>query len=430
VYVKPVSYQERDVSKTILPNGLRVITEEMPHVRSVAVGVWIDVGSRHEAPEESGISHFIEHMVFKGTAHRSAEDIACSVDSIGGHLDAFTMKETVAFTAKVLDRHLPRGIDVLADLVLNPAFREEDIVKEKGVVLEELKMDEDNPDYLIHEMFSRSFWKGHALGRPIIGNSETISGFQRDQVRAFFEKVYQPSNLLITAAGNIKHADMVKLVDERFSGLKAGAYIKGDVTPAPQTEIIQRDKPSLEQTHLCLGVDTFAANDERRFAGYVLNTLLGGGVSSRLFLKIREQEGLAYSVFSDLSLYTDTGCLSVYAGTSVENAARVIEHVTREFRNLKDAPVPAEELERAKDHLKGSLMLSLESTSSRMANLARQEQYFGRFPSLDEISDRIDQVTAEQIQQVANEFLKQDHITLAVLGSLNGFRVERDQLAC
>ncbi len=428
--MKQVSYQERDVSKTILPNGLRVITEEMPHVRSVAVGVWVDVGSRHESDHENGICHFIEHMVFKGTAHRTAEDIACSVDSIGGHLDAFTMKETVAFTAKVLDQHLPRGIDVLSDLVLNPAFREEDIVKEKGVVLEELKMDEDNPDYLIHEMFSSSFWKGHPLGRPIIGKSETISGFQRDQVKQFFQKVYQPSNLMITAAGNIQHGDMVRLVDERFSRLNAGAYIKGDVSPAPMAEIVQRDKPSLEQTHLCLGVDTFAASDDRRFAGYVLNTLLGGGVSSRLFLKIREQEGLAYSVFSDLSLYTDTGCLSVYAGTSVEHARRVIEYITREFRSLKDSPVPAEELERAKDHLKGSLMLSLESTSSRMANLARQEQYFGRFPSLDEISDRIDQVTAEEIQQIANDYLKQDHITLAVLGSLNGFRAEREQLAC
>jgi predicted Zn-dependent peptidase len=369
-------------------------------------------------------------MVFKGTANRSAEDIACSVDSIGGHLDAFTMKETVAFTAKVLDQHLPRAIDVLSDLVLNPEFREEDIVKEKGVILEELKMDEDNPDYLIHEMFSRTFWKGHPLGRPIIGSSETINRFQREQVRAFFLRVYQPSNLIITAAGNIKHADMVKLVEERFSRLEAGAYAKQNLKPVPQAEITQRDKPSLEQTHLCLGVDTFPAADERRFAGYVLNTLLGGGVSSRLFLKIREQEGLAYSVFSDLSLYTDTGCLSVYAGTSLESAGKVIEFITREFRTLKDNAVPPEELGRAKDHLKGSLMLSLESTSSRMANLARQEQYFGRFPSLDEVSEKIDQVTAEQLRQVAGEYLRQDRITLAVLGNLNGFRVNRQQLAC
>jgi predicted Zn-dependent peptidase len=428
--VKPSSYQERDVAKTVLPNGLRVITEEMPHVRSVAVGVWVDVGSRHEQPEENGLCHFIEHMVFKGTASRSAEDIACSVDAIGGHLDAFTMKETVAFTAKVLDQHLPRGIDVLSDLVLNPAFREEDIVKEKGVVLEELKMDEDNPDYLIHEMFSSAFWKGHPLGRPIIGSSKTISSFQRQNVHSFFRQVYQPSNLMIAAAGNIKHADMVKLVEERFGGLSAGGYAKRDLKPVPGAEITQRDKPSLEQTHLCLGVDTFPARDERRFAGYVLNTLLGGGVSSRLFLKIREQEGLAYSVFSDLSLYTDTGCLSVYAGTSLESAGKVIEYITREFRILKDNPVPAQEIERAKDHLKGSLMLSLESTSSRMANVARQEQYFGRFPSLDEISERIDQVTAEQLQQIANEYLQQDRITVALLGSLNGFRVEREQLAC
>jgi predicted Zn-dependent peptidase len=428
--VKQSPYQERDVAKTVLPNGLRVITEEMSHVRSVAVGVWVDVGSRHEQDDENGLCHFIEHMVFKGTVNRTAEDIACSVDSIGGHLDAFTMKETVAFTAKVLDEHLPRGLDVLSDLVLNPAFREEDIIKEKGVILEELKMDEDNPDYLIHEMFSSTFWKGHPLGRPIIGNSKTISSFQRDQVEAFFRQVYQPSNLMITAAGNIKHAEMVRLVEERFGGLGAGQYAKRDLKPVTQAGIVQRDKPSLEQTHLCLGVDTFRAKDDRRFAGYVLNTLLGGGVSSRLFLKIREQEGLAYSVFSDLSLYTDTGCLSVYAGTSLESAGKVIEYIAREFRALKDSPVTAEELIRAKDHLKGSLMLSLESTSSRMANLARQEQYFGRFPSLDEVSEKIDQVTVEQIQQIANEFLRQDRITLAVLGSLNGFRIEHEQLTC
>jgi len=279
-------------------------------------------------------------------------------------------------------------------------------------------------------MFSSTFWRGHPLGRPIIGSTKTISSFQGDQVREFFRQVYQPSNLMITAAGNIKHGDMVKLVEERFNGLGAGAYAKHDLKPVTQAEITQRDKPSLEQTHLCLGVDTFPARDERRFAGYVLNTLLGGGVSSRLFLKIREQEGLAYSVFSDLSLYSDTGCLSVYAGTSLESAGRVIEHVTREFRALKDNPVSAEELERAKDHLKGSLMLSLESTSSRMANLARQEQYFGRFPSLDEISDRIDQVTADQLQQIANDYLRQDRITLAMLGNLNGFRVDREQLSC
>jgi predicted Zn-dependent peptidase len=428
--VNVAQYQEREVCKTVLPNGLRIITEEMPHVRSVAVGVWINVGSRHEPAEENGICHFIEHMVFKGTAHRTAEDIACSVDSIGGHLDAFTMKESVAFTVKVLDEHLSRGVDVLSDLVLHPAFREEDIVKEKGVVLEELKMDEDNPDYLIHEMFSRTFWKGHPLGRPIIGNFQTISNFQREQVNGFFRQVYQPANLIITAAGNIGHADMVRLVDDRFGTLQAGGYAKPESKPVPRADIIVRDKPSLEQTHLCLGVETFPVSDDRRFVGYVLNTLLGGGVSSRLFLKIREQEGLAYSVFSDLSLYTDTGCLSVYAGTSLQNAGRVIEYITREFRNLKDNLVPAEELARAKDHLKGSLMLSLESTSSRMANLARQEQYFGRFPSLDEVCEKIDLVTAEQLQQIANECLRQERITLAVLGNLNGFQVDREQLAC
>jgi predicted Zn-dependent peptidase len=428
--VKSGSLSDRHVTKTVLPNGLRVITEEMPQVRSVAVGAWVDVGSRHEQPEEGGISHFIEHMVFKGTEHRSAEDIACSVDAIGGHLDAFTMKETVAFTAKVLDEHLPRAVDVLSDLVLHPVFREEDIVKEKGVILEELKMDEDNPDYLIHEMFSHTFWKGHPLGMPIIGNAKTISAFQRDQLLAFFRQAYRPSDLIVTAAGNVAHGDIVKLVEDRFGFLEAGRYPKTDVKPTARAEIVQRDKQSLEQTHLCLGVETFPISDERRFAGYVLNTLLGGGVSSRLFLKIREQEGLAYAVFSDLSLYSDTGCLSVYAGTSPHTVSRVIDHVMNEFRGLKETLVPEDELTRAKDHLKGSLMLSLESTSSRMSNLARQEQYFGRFPSLDEVSAKIDAVTAEELQLIARECLQQERITVAVLGKLNGFRVEREHLAC
>jgi len=416
------------IEKTTLPNGIRVISEQMSHVRSVAVGVWIDAGSRAETNEESGISHFVEHMVFKGTSNRSADDIACSIDSIGGQLDAFTTKENVAFTAKVLDEHLPRALDVLSDLVLNPAFRDEDIVKEKGVVLEELKMEEDNPDYLIHEMFISNFWKSHPLGRTIIGTKETINSFQSPQLREFFGRTYCPANLMITAAGNVEHSKLVELVEERFGHISGQPSSVTLSEPEPQAVISLRDKPSLEQVHVCIGVPAYAITHPRRYAGYVLNTVLGGGISSRLFLKIREHEGLAYSVFSDLSIYSDTGYMSVYAGTSLETTEQVIEHVLAEFKNLKTKAVESDELRRAKDHLKGSITLSLESTTSRMSNLASQERYFQRFLSLDEINERIENVTAENLLEVANDWFHQERIALAMLGNLNGFQVDREQL--
>ena len=418
------------VVKTVLPNGLRVVSEEMPHVRSVAVGVWVDVGSRTERAAESGISHFVEHMVFKGTAHRTADEIACSIDSIGGHLDAFTTKETVAFTAKVLDEHLPRALDVLGDLVLHPAFREDDIAKEKGVVLEELKMDEDNPDYLIHEIFAGNFWQKHPLGRPIIGTKRTIHTFGRSQLQEFFRRTYHPGNLVITVAGNVRSEVLVGLVEERFGGLTQQNHRPRTRVPTPQATIVLRDKASLEQVHLCLGVPAYPIAHPKRYAGYLLNTVLGGGISSRLFLKIREHEGLAYAVFSDLNMYKDTGCLSVYAGTSLEAATRVIEQIAGEFRDLKENLISDEELRRAKDHLKGSLMLSLESTASRMANLARQEKYFGRFLTLDEVNENIEQASAQDLREVTNEWFHQERIALAALGNLGGFAVEREQLAC
>ena len=428
--MSPVESSNPDIQRTTVPSGIRVISEQMSHVRSVAVGVWIDAGSRAESDEESGISHFVEHMVFKGTSNRSADDIACSIDSIGGQLDAFTTKENVAFTAKVLDEHLPRALDVLSDLVLNPAFREEDIVREKGVVLEELKMEEDNPDYLIHEMFVRNFWKSHALGRTIIGTKETISSFQSRQLREFFGQTYRPANLMITAAGKVEHGHLVELVRERFGNLSGAASPVATSEPQPHPAISLRDKPSLEQVHVCMGVPAYAIAHPRRYAGYVLNTVLGGGISSRLFLKIREHEGLAYSVFSDLSVYSDSGYMSVYAGTSLDTTERVIQHVLAELKDLKMNPVATAELRRAKDHLKGSLTLSLESTTSRMASLARQEKYFKRFLSLDELNEQIEQVSAENILEVANDWFQQDRVALAVLGSLNGFQVDREQLVC
>jgi predicted Zn-dependent peptidase len=409
---------------------VRVITERMPRVRSVSVGVWIGTGSREEAVHQSGISHFIEHMVFKGTSKRSAEDIARSVDSIGGNLDAFTSKELVCFNTKVLDEHLALSFDVLSDLVLNPLFREEDMVKEKGVILEELKMDEDNPDYLVHEIFSSNFWKDHPLGKPILGTRDTVKRFDRAMMECYYRDAYSPANLVITAAGNLTHKRLADLAGDYFSDLKPRSPMPAERAPQTHARIALRNKKSLEQVHVCLGVPSYPVPHEDRFTCYVMNTLLGGGMSSRLFQNIRERQGLAYAVFSELNPYRDTGCLSVYAGTSIESVRQVIESILREFQQLKQERITEEELRRAKDHLKGSLMLSLESTSSRMSNLARQEMYFHRFFTLDELVESIEAVTADDVQRIAQTFFDQKHIGLTVLGNLDGFKIGREDLVC
>lgn len=420
----------RDVEVTTLPNGVRVISETMPHVRSASIGVWIGTGARCETPRENGICHFLEHMVFKGTTSRSAEDIARQVDSIGGHMDAFTAKELVSYNVKVLDQHLPLAVDILSDLVLNPILREDDIEKEKGVILEELKMDVDNPEYLVHEIFSSNFWKGHSLGRPILGTKRTIQSFDRSRIHDYHQRYYKPSNITITAAGNLSHKTLLDLVGNRFGQLKDTGVPTPDTKPETHSVVDLRNKRSLHQVHLCLGTPSYPLPHESRFACYLLNTVLGGGMSSRLFQNIREKQGLAYAVFSELSLYRDTGCLAVYAGTSLETTNRVVECILKEFSELKQNGVSEDELRRAKEHLKGSIMLGLESTSSRMGNLARQALYFGRFFSLDEMAESIETVTAEQVQKIAQEFFQPDRIAVTVLGRLDNFQLTRENLAC
>ena len=415
---------------TRLGNGVRVISEKMPHVRSVSVGIWLGAGSRRESPEHNGISHFIEHMLFKGTTSRSAEDIARSVDSIGGNLDAFTAKELVCFNTKVLDQHLSQAFDVLSDLVLHPMFRDEDIEKEKGVILEEIKMEADSPDYLVHEIFSSNFWKDHPLGKPILGTPQSVKGFDHAMVRDYYTSVYEPSSVVVTAAGNLTHEGLTGLVRQYWESLPPGNPAPPDPVPGTHARIALRNKKSLEQVHLCMGVPSYPLSHEQRFACYVLNTLLGGGMSSRLFQNIRERQGLAYAVFSELNPYRDTGCHSIYAGTSVESARKVVQSITREFRQLKEQLVSDEELRRAKDHLKGSLMLGLESTSSRMSNLARQEMYFGRFFTMDELLESIESVTAEDVQRIARTFFDPKQIALTILGNLENFKITREDLAC
>ena len=420
----------RQIERAVLPNGFRIVTEAMPYVRSVSLGIWVGSGSRVERVPENGLSHFIEHMVFKGTRNRSAEDIAKSVDSVGGGLDAFTSKELVSFNTKVLDEHLPYAFDVLSDLVLNPLFRDEDIEKEKGVILEEIKMEADQPEFVLHEAFIGSFWKGHGLGRPILGTKETVKKFTREMLLDYYGRVYSPENITITAAGNLEHDEIVKLVESRFAGLTRREELTLGPPPKTNAPIILKKKESLEQVHIAIGVPCYPLAHACRFPLYVLNTVLGGGMSSRLFQDIREKQALAYAVYSELNMFSDTGCFTVYAGTAAETAKKVIDSVVGEFRRLKDELISTEELRRAKDHLKGSLMLSLESTSSRMSNLARQELYFDRFMSLDEMLERIEAVDQDEVQKVAQEFFRSEDIALAMLGRLGDLQITRDDLIC
>ncbi|MGD0368442.1 MAG: pitrilysin family protein [Acidobacteriaceae bacterium] len=421
---------ERNIRRTVLPSGLIVLTERMEHVRSVAMGVWMRAGSRHEVPELNGISHFVEHMVFKGTKSRSAQRIAREVDAIGGNLDAFTGKETVCFNIKVLDEHVGTALDVLSDLVLNPVFAAEEITRERGVILEEIKMDEDSPDTLVHEIFMQNFWKGHPLGKPILGTRETVRSFEQNTLVRFFEQRFQAGNMVFSAAGNIEHDSFVEQVARHFSSLAPGSVLSDSGAPTVTPRIHLRNKKSLEQVQLCLGVPAPPIGDESRYTTLLLNTILGGGMSSRLFQTVREERGLVYAIYSDLAPYRDTGSLCVYAGTSADRALQVIDLIMEEFRRLKTEPLQPGELRRAQDQLKGNLLLSLESSMSRMSNLARQQMYFERFFGLDEIIDRVEAVTEEEVMAMATELFKPDKVALTLLGRLDGLHLNRSQLVC
>jgi predicted Zn-dependent peptidase len=420
----------RSVRRTVLPNGLTVLTEEMDHIRSVSIGIWIKTGSRHEEPDQNGMTHFIEHMVFKGTETRSAVDIARQIDSIGGNMDAFTAKECVCFNVKILDEHLPIAFEVLSDLVLHPVFDTKDIARERGVILEEIKMDEDSPDYLVHEIFTQNFWKDHPLGKPILGTKETVRSFEQQRIADYFRERFSPANMIISAAGRLQHQHFVDLVERYFGSLAPNASVFNQVAPKTSARIILRNKKSLEQVQLCIGVPSDPIGHERRYTSYILNTLLGGGMSSRLFQRIREDQGLVYAIYSELSPYRDTGCMSVYAGCSRDNVNKVVRSVVAEFGNMKSEQIAPEELDRAKNQLKGNLMLSLESSTARMSNLARQEMYFDHFFDLDEIIARIDAVTTDDLIELARSYFVCDNIAVTVLGNLTGLKLTRDQLAC
>jgi predicted Zn-dependent peptidase len=410
-----VSGPANAVVRDVLDGGLRLITETMPHVRSVTIGVWLTRGSRHETDERGGIAHFVEHMLFKGTDTRSAEDIAQAIDSIGGQLDAFTAKEYASYYIKVLDEHVPLAVDLLADIVRRPAFAADEIEREKKVILEEIKMVEDTPDDLVHELFTQHFWEGHPLARPILGSPETVEALSRATLIDYFGRAYVAPNMIIAAAGNLDHGRVRQLVLDAFDGLGAAGDVPDGPAPRVSPQVITRAK-ELEQSHLCLGTNSYPQSHEDRYVSYILNTVLGGSMSSRLFQNIREKRGLAYSVFSGLSAYRDAGNITIYAGCANEAVGEVIDLCVDELKTIKRTLVSDSELRRAKDHLKGSLMLSLENTSSRMSHLARQEIYFDRHFGLDETLAGVEAVSTGDLQRVASDLFSNGSLAATVVG--------------
>ena len=415
------------ITKKTLKNGLTLVTESMPHVRSVAIGVWLKRGSRHERAAMCGISHFLEHMVFKGTRNRSAQRIAEEMDSIGGHMDAFTTKEYAAFHLKVLDEHLPVAMDLLADIVKNPVFDPLEMDKEKKVILEEIHMVEDTPDDLVMELFVESFWPDHALGRPILGTRRSLAGIERRHLSSYFRSAYHAGNIVIAAAGNLDHRDTARLVRRHFADLPLRAAGRQGPPPKPVARIVTRRKRELEQVHVCLGAPALPLGHEDRYVAFLLNTILGGSMSSRLFQTIRERLGLVYSISSGLSAYSDAGFLAVYAGTSLPHLDQLLAATVDQLRRFREEVVPESELRRAKDQLKGSLMLSLENTGSRMSHIARQEIHFGRQQPLDRITAGIEAVESRDILRLAQQIF-QGQLSLSVLGNIKDYRPRRSLL--
>ena len=401
--------------KSTLNNGLRVITEELPHFRSVALGVWLNVGSRDETAAETGLSHFLEHMAFKATARRSARDIAREIDQVGGALNAFTTKETTCFHARVLAENLPRVMDLLSDLVLHPLCQETDLERERQVILEEIGAQEDNPEDLVQVQFARHLWGDHPFGRPILGDPANVSRLGRADLMKYHQATYLPAQTVVAATGRLRHQEVVDLVGRHFGPFENGASGRPRSAAAihPGTLVTPRD---LEQVHLCLGTRGPAAGDLKRYPATVLQVILGGNISSRLFQVVREQLGLAYSIYSFISFFSDTGALGIAAGVGPKNLDAVLAAVCRELKRLKEEPVPAAELQAAREYLKGSILLAAEDVEHRMMRLAKNELYFGHDIPMEEIIAGLMRVQAEEIQEEARRLFCPENWGAALLG--------------
>jgi len=420
-----------EVRLTRLPNGITVLTEHMPGLRSVTAGIWVRRGSRHESPELNGICHFIEHAVFKGTERRTARDIAVESDRLGGNLDAFTTHEMTGFAIKVADKSLPAAFDLIADLLAHPRFDQNDLEREQKVVLEEMKMVEDTPDELLGELFNAAYFPGHSLGRPIEGTEDTVSSFDHQTISSFHAREFSPGNLVVAAAGNVEHDLLVDLVEKSFgtSAKNGGNRVNPDgQSPTPAAPILIEQKKELEQAHLILAAPWPDARDEDRYAGSLLASVIGGGTSSRLWQTIREERGLAYSVGAGGSTFSDVGVFTIYAGTSPEHLNQVLDLSLVEMRRVVNERVPEEELKLAKDQALSSILLGLESSSARVSALSRQEIIHGRRITPEETMEKIEAVTAEDLQLVAQAYFTSETLALGALGNLNGFRVDRSRL--
>ena len=406
--------------KTVLDNGIRIVSHEMPDNRSVSLGIWVENGSRHESAAENGISHFIEHLLFKGTERRSAAQIAEEMDAVGGVINAFTSKENTCYYAKVLDENLPLAIDLLSDIFLHSSFDAEEIERERSVILQEISQAEDTPDDYVHDLFNLDFFKDHPIGWPICGRQETVNGFRRQDIVDFFKSRYMPERVVVAAAGNIQHAALVDEMAARLGSIDGAAGkkmpgLRGETVPEMASGVYPHRKP-LEQVHLCLGMAGIHQSHPKRYVGYVLNTLLGGGMSSRLFQEIREKRGKAYSVYSFASSYKDVGYFGVYAGTSLESTEEVVELITSELKKIAAEGITEAELQRTQGQLIGSTLLGLESTDSWMSHIARNEIYFGKSVTTEEICQRIRTVGRADVAELARELFQNDGMTLTLLG--------------
>ena len=420
------------VQLTRLPNGLTVLTERMPGLRSATVGIWVRRGSRHEPADWNGVCHFIEHAVFKGTERRTALDIAVESDRLGGHFDAYTTHEMTGFALKVVDTSVPLAFDLLADMLARPRFDEEELRREQKVIIEEMKMVEDTPDEFLAEIFNAAYFPGHPLGRPIEGTEETVSTFGHERTAAFHAEAYAPPNLVIAAAGNVEHEQLVELAAKAFE--KGSGAADGEVksvrdeSPSPAAPILIQRKKELEQAHLIIAAPFPSARDEDRYAASLLSSVIGGGTSSRLWQRVREERGLAYSVGAAGSHFTDAGIFQIYAGTSPDQLDEVLDISVEEMRRALRESVGEDELQLVKDQAVSSILLGLESTSARAGTLARQERVHGSRIAPEQVIARIEAVTPEDMLRVATEHFKTDRLALGALGDLNGFKVDRARL--
>ena len=403
----------------MLPNGIRVVTEHMPHVRSVTMGVWVWSGTRFEPPEKPGIAHFLEHAVFKGTEKRNAYQIAQSIESLGGYLNAFTGRELNCYFARVMDSHLPVAVDVIGDLLQSSKFDPNEIEKEKMVVIEEIHGLEDNPEDLVSELYANLIWQPHPLSRPILGNAPSVSSFTRNHLVAYLEDRYRNDRIYVIAAGSVDHEALVDLVRDQYDFFGDGPDVDADVQPDSRRQNKRVLSKDIAQVHLCLGGVALPYGHPSKYALFLLNAILGGGMTSRLFQKIREEAGLAYSIYSDLDFYRDSGQICVSAGVDPSDAQRTIDLIRRELRVLREQPVPEDELRDTRSQLTGGLYLSLEESGSVMNRLARAEIYDNTYSSVDETVRKLEAVTAADITELAETIFTPENTYLTAVGPVS-----------